>query len=124
MRIKYRSTSDLSTCDITMDGVEVVEIDGKPYVPPAPEQPKVQRWECEVTFGAQGGADYIWKTWASSHGGQGKARVKLGFDSTGRVWFADKDAQRLADRLRSAPSLPISIADLNAAADRLAGPEK
>ena len=124
MRIKIKPAPWCVTKEWLSIDAEALEIDGQPYVPPAPEQPKVQRWECEVTFGAQGGADYIWKTWASSHGGQGKARVKLGFDSTGRVWFADKDAQRLADRLRSAPSLPISIADLNAAADRLAGPEK
>ena len=132
MRIKYRSTSDMSTCDITMNGVEVVEIDGKPYVPPAPEQSEYG-WEVEAAFFTMTASTYGYVEEASTTNFNSdktrRARCKLGFDDQGRVWMADTHAQYLARCLRDYARNWDAISEssretLKLAAHRLAGPEK
>jgi len=109
-----------------MDGVEDVEIDGKPYVPPAPEQPEVQRWEVEIGC-YRGQFEGHIDSYASSS--VPVARAKLAFDDQGRVWMADTHAQYLARCLRDYARNWDAISEpsretLKLAAHRLAGPEK
>ena len=95
-----------------------------------------QRWECEVVFKAREvdqtvGSQFAWAIDAHDPAAGSEceqARAKLGFDSTGRVWFADATAYDLAEALRYvATTLSLSDYhrnDLNRAADRLAGPKE
>src|ERR1700682_5068198 len=69
---------------------------------PAPEPPKPvrQKWECEAVMIAHE-ATGSWEPYATSaHRGSlthERARCKLGFDDSGRVWFADQRAKELAN---------------------------
>ena len=101
--------------------------------PPAPEQPKVQMWECEAVMCVNSGETEPWVShWrrtSVAKGDQVKARAKLGFDSTGRVWMEDAHAQYLARCLRDYARNWDAISEpsretLKLAAHRLAGPEK
>ena len=133
MRVKLKRAEMQGITTTEYTDVYVLEIDGKPYVPPAPEQPKVQMWECEAVMCVDSGENEPWVShWrrtSVAQGDQVKARAKLGFDSTGRVWMADTDAQYLARCLRDYARNWDAISEpsretLKLAAHRLAGPEK
>ena len=88
MKIKFRIAADQET-EINVSSLEV---DGIPYVPPAPAKP--QRWEVEVALcGDDNGT-----RWASSYPDRQdreRARVCLWFDSDGRVGIVPGERAKL-----------------------------
>lgn len=115
----------------TLD-VESLEIDGQPYVPPAPAPKPRQRWEILVELGdsdagpvAGGNTPICMKLGGDTM----YAKVRLGFDSDGNVWMADGEARKLADFLHEMIVCDSHINQytrdkLRRAAERLAGPEE
>lgn len=142
MRITFRCGDNdldgfpLSTSTVSMDNVQLLEIDGQPYVPAPkelathkPEPPR--RWECEVVlchlYGDYGNGKGVGNPVPHDNCPQEQARCKLAFWSTGEVAFADQRAKWLADKLRNHAECytqdRIIVGVLREAASRLAGPD-
>lgn len=106
---------------LEMEGT-ALEVDGVPYASTVP-----QRWECEVLMcvGPSGIFSYPAED-SSEHRAFVKARFNVGFNASGRYWFSDAEAQRLAEALRAdvLTGRAIRDSDMLLAATRLAGPDE
>ena len=130
MRIKVNLTGGNPSAVIYHDAASV-ESTASSTLPPEPPQPVRQRWECEAILclmprGDGGESALVFHSGIPYADSYVRARCKLGFDDSGRVWFADQRTQYLAGVLRTHAwgATDIHRAAIVEAADRLAGPEK